>query len=221
MVWRLRKNKDGELILIFVSGAQKPRKTMQLISKDFVHLGPIPKKFSREGENISPSLEWADVPKNSQELALICEDPDAPIVPGRDHPVVHWLVYNISTEEHGLQEHLPNDRVLTDPFHVYQGRNSRKGMGYMGPNPPEGHGIHHYIFTLYALDAELQVEPGATKAELFPLIQKHTIETAQLIGTYERSLRRTQDEEDSSKNKKKSEGDSNSRKKDNDTSVHP
>lgn len=163
---------------------------MRLESPAFIHLNPIPLLYSGEGDNISPPLTWSEVPLDCKELALICEDPDAPPRPNKDHPFVHWLVYSISSEEKGLHAQLPTDRVLTDPFHVYQGKNSWGKIGYGGPLPPEGHGVHRYVFTLYALNAELQLDPGLEKKEVFPLIEKHLIKTAKLIGTYERSQKK-------------------------------
>lgn len=161
---------------------------MELTSQAFKNNSRIPSRYTGEGENISPPLQWSDLPADCKELALICEDPDAPVRPGKDHPFVHWLVYNIPTEEKELHEAIPKDPVLKEPFHVYQGRNSfnKNNIGYGGPMPPSGHGVHHYIFKLYALDSELRIDPGLKKEEVMSLLEKHKIDTAELVGTYER-----------------------------------
>jgi hypothetical protein len=148
--------------------------TMDLESTVFQHEQPIPQKYSREGENVSPPLSWSGAPEQTQEYVLICDDPDAP----RPEPWVHWVVYNISADTTQLAE--GNGRSFSE------GMNSWDETGYGGPLPPEGHGRHHYHFKIYAIDTNLDLEPGATKEEVLKAMEDHIVAQGELIGTYER-----------------------------------
>jgi Raf kinase inhibitor-like YbhB/YbcL family protein len=136
--------------------------------------GRIPTECTGEGEDISPRLEWSGVPEGTKELALICHDPDAPLPRG----FTHWVVYGIPADATGI------DQGGGGKF--TEGQNDFGNAGYGGPMPPEGHGTHHYYFWLYALDPELDAEPGLTRAELLERIEDHVIEQNRLVGTYER-----------------------------------
>lgn len=148
--------------------------------------GNIPAKYSGEGEDISPSLEWSGAPAETVTFALVCEDPDAPHRPGKDHPFVHWLIYNIPSSVSFLPEGIPAENCLERPFQARQGKNSFGKIGYGGPMPPVGHGMHNYVFTLYALGSELDLPPGVEKDQLLAAIRGHELNSAKLIGTYER-----------------------------------
>ena len=159
---------------------------MKLTSKAFIDNGTIPVKYTGEGQDITPPLEWSEVPKECHEFVLICEDPDAPKRKGKEHPFVHWVIYNISPSVSLIPEGLPlNDRIDV-PIRADQGKNSFGKIGYGGPLPPVGHGVHRYIFTLYSLDTELAVPPGASKAELEKAMQGHILDSVGLTGKYER-----------------------------------
>jgi Raf kinase inhibitor-like YbhB/YbcL family protein len=162
----------------------KGDKTMKIRSTAFSEGQPIPKKHTGEGQDVSPSLEWSDAPEGVKEFALICDDPDAPT----PQPWVHWVIYKISPKATSLPEGLPRQASLTKPIPARQGKNSwpSDNVGYRGPMPPPGHGVHHYHFVLYALDAELEVAPGADKSTLLKAMQKHILQQAELIGTYKR-----------------------------------
>jgi Raf kinase inhibitor-like YbhB/YbcL family protein len=134
----------------------------------------IPKKFTGEGEDVSPPLAWSGAPEGTKELALICDDPDAP----RPEPWVHWVLYGIQADRTSLAE--ASKGVGVD------GTNSWSRPGYGGPMPPPGHGVHHYHFKVYALDAPLDLEPGATKETLLKAMDAQIIGQGELIGTYER-----------------------------------
>lgn len=158
---------------------------MQLSSSAFAPGGAIPRRYTGEGEDISPPLQWTGVPTGTQELALICDDPDAPT----PEPWVHWVLYKIPPQTTGLPEGLPKTAQLSQPPGAMQGKNSWTGgqtIGYRGPMPPPGHGVHHYHFTLYALDAPLSIQPGETKKNLLKKMEGHILATAELIGTYQR-----------------------------------
>jgi Raf kinase inhibitor-like YbhB/YbcL family protein len=136
---------------------------------------PIPRRHTGEGEDLSPPLVWSGLPPGTLELALICDDPDAP----RPTPWVHWVRYGIPPTTRSLPEGAARPGV--------DGANSwPEGKGYRGPMPPPGHGVHHYHFRLYALDTTLDLEPGATKAQLLAAMQDHILAMADLVGTYER-----------------------------------
>ena len=147
---------------------------------------PIPKKYTGEGADVSPPLSWKGVPEASKELVLICDDPDAPT----KEPWVHWVLYKIPANIKGLPEGVPRQPRMKDPPGALQGQNSwPKGekIGYGGPMPPPGHGMHHYHFKLYALDAPLAAtEPGLEKNALLKQVQGHILAEGKLIGTYQR-----------------------------------
>jgi Raf kinase inhibitor-like YbhB/YbcL family protein len=161
------------------------RMTIEITCSAFKEGQSIPKKYTGEGEDISPPLAWKGVPKETKELVLICDDPDAPI----EEPWVHWVIYKIPADATGLKEGVPRKPRLTDPPGVLQGKNSwpaGQNIGYRGPMPPPGHGTHHYYFKLYALEAKLTVEPGMDKKAILQEIDKHILDKGQLMGTYQR-----------------------------------
>lgn len=155
---------------------------MELTSPAFEDGQTIPTQYTGEGKDLSPALKWEGVPEGTKELALICEDPDAP----RDEPFVHWVIYNIPKAASGLPAAVPQKEQL--PEGKRQGVNSFGDgrVGYGGPMPPEGHGPHRYIFTLYALDSKLDLEAGLTKDELLKAIEGHLLAETRLTGIYER-----------------------------------
>ena len=148
--------------------------------------GPIPRKYSGEGEDISPEFTWGGVPPGTKEFALVCDDPDA----RSKNPWVHWVIYGIGPDVRTLPENLKSGvGELTEPIVAKQGENFfDKGntVGWRGPMPPVGRGTHHYHFKLYALDTRLDLPPGATKPQLLEAIKGHVLGEAEIIGTYER-----------------------------------
>ncbi len=145
---------------------------------------PIPKKHAGEGEDVSPALTWAGAPAETKEFALIMDDPDAP---GKE-PWVHWVLYKVPAGTTSLKEGVAKTNKPTEPAGAYQGKNSwpKDNIGYKGPMPPPGHGVHHYHFKVYALDTALKIEPGLSKAELLAAMKGHVLAEGELIGTYER-----------------------------------
>ncbi len=135
----------------------------------------IPKKYTCDGPDISPPLEWHEVPAGAKSLALIVEDPDAPM-----GIWVHWVIFNIPPGTSGLPEHVSTDKTLADG--AIQGRNDFRKIGYGGPCPPGG--THRYFFILYALDTTLRLSPGSTKAEMVRAMEGHIVGKAQLMGRY-------------------------------------
>ena len=150
---------------------------LQLSSPEFESLGKMPRKFTQEGDNISPPLEWTNVPSETRSFAIICHDPDAGVVVMGGYGVPHWVLYNIPADVLYLPEG-------TDKY--TQGINIRKQQGYIGPMPPEGHGQHHYYFWTMALNKELDLKSGLTLWELMHEIEPYVIAMDRLVGLYER-----------------------------------
>lgn len=155
---------------------------LTLSSTAFEHGQEIPKKFTGEGEDVSPALTWTNLPAGTKEVALIMDDPDAPT----SDPWVHWVIYNISAGLKGLPEGLAKTPTLTSPIAATQGHNTWPKIGYNGPMPPKGHGVHHYHFKLYALKKPLNLPPDLSKKSLLAAIQDNTLGEGELVGTYER-----------------------------------
>jgi Raf kinase inhibitor-like YbhB/YbcL family protein len=143
-----------------------------LSSEAFTHGGEIPRAHTCEGENVSPALSWSDPPSGARALALIVDDPDAPV-----GTFTHWLAWNLDPLAGGLSE------GESPPV---EGRNDFRTGGWSGPCPPRGHGPHRYFFRLHALDGELDVASGAERRELEQALAGHVLATAELMGTYER-----------------------------------
>lgn len=150
---------------------------LKLISPAFKHGGKIPKRYTCDGEDISPPLKWVGVPKGTKSFAIICDDPDAPM-----GTWVHWVYYNIPAQVRSLPENIaPKENPAIGGI---QGINDFKRIGYGGPCPPWG--THRYFFKLYALDEMLDLPSGLTKEELLKRIEGHILDKAVLMGIYSR-----------------------------------
>lgn len=149
-------------------------KDLEISSPAFSTLESIPKRYTSDGENVSPPLKWSKIPPKTKQLALICHDPDAPLPTG----FTHWTIYNISPSVTEIAEG-GGDKFT-------EGVNSAGNNGYMGPAPPQGHGVHHYYFWLYALDKSLDLRSGLKREELLEAISDYVIAQARLVGTYQR-----------------------------------
>jgi len=159
--------------------------SIQVTSTAFEDSQPIPKKYTGEGEDLSPPISWSGLPEGTKELVLICDDPDAPTA----EPWVHWVIYKIPASVTGLPEGIGRKPRLDMPNGALQGKNSwpiGQAIGYRGPMPPPGHGVHHYRFRLYALEARMIVEPGADKKTILDEIRGHVLAEGLLTGTYQR-----------------------------------
>ncbi|MFW6163414.1 MAG: YbhB/YbcL family Raf kinase inhibitor-like protein [Planctomycetota bacterium] len=153
---------------------------IKVTSTAFTTGAAIPPKYTGEGEDISPPLSWSGVPDEAKEIVLICDDPDAPTA----EPWVHWVVYGIPPTETGLPEGVAKTETLDNG--AKQGMNTFPKLGYNGPMPPPGHGVHHYHFKVYAADAPTGLAPRATKKDVLAAIDDHVLAQGELIGTYER-----------------------------------
>jgi len=151
---------------------------MQLSSSVLQPLGSIPTKYTGESDDISPPLTWSNAPEAARSFAVICHDPDAPLVTPGAYGFVHWVLYNIPAAVTELVE---------DESGYTSGVNNFGKSGYGGPMPPEGHGTHHYFFWVLALDAELDLKPGLSMEELLREIEPNVIGMNRLVGTYSRS----------------------------------
>lgn len=151
---------------------------MKITSAAFVDGAPIPKKYTCDGQDLSPPLAWSGVPKDAKSLALLCDDPDAPA-----GIWTHWVLWNMSPSTPALPEGVPRDSTL--PGGLKQGQNSWPNTGYRGPCPPPGK-AHGYQFKLFALDAELDLPVTSTKLGLETAMKNHILAQARIIGTYGR-----------------------------------
>ena len=148
--------------------------TIQLRSPAFGDHAPIPARFSMDGGNVSPALEWSGVPGDAAELAVLCEDPDAP-----GGTFVHWVLAGVHPARAGLAEgEVPRGAV--------EGANDYGGTGYGGPQPPAGDPPHRYFFRVFAVAESLGIAPGATAGDVYQAMKGLEMARGTLVGTYRR-----------------------------------
>ncbi len=147
----------------------------ELTSTAFAPGEPIPRKYTCDGQNISPPLQWGDPPQGTRSFALISDDPDAPV-----GTWVHWVLYNLPAETRALPEAVPSDADLPDGSR--HGQNSWRRLGYGGPCPPGG--THRYFFKLYALDTMLDLAASASKEQLLQAMEGHILAQTEVMGVY-------------------------------------
>ena len=148
---------------------------MQLTSSSFQNGGAIAAKYSKDGDDISPQLSWANAPAATKSFAIICHDPDAPLITPGQYGFVHWVLYNIPANTTSLEE----GSTVGTP-----GTNNFGDQGWGGPQPPAGHGTHHYYFWILALDTETGLESGLDMWTLLEKIEPNVIAANRLMGTY-------------------------------------
>ena len=151
---------------------------IKLTSSAFAEGQTIPVKHTGQGQDVSPALKWTGAPVTARSFALICDDPDAP-----GKVWVHWVLWNIPADASELTEKVAKLEEL--PNGIRQGNNDFPGIGYNGPMPPPGK-PHRYYFKLYALDAKLDLKPGAAKPQLLDAMKGHIVAEGQLMGAYKR-----------------------------------
>lgn len=159
---------------VFPEGEGMGRLTVT--SKLFNNGGLLPKDHTCEGKNISPSLEWTGIPNNAKSIALICDDPDAPM-----GAWIHWVVFNIPATVKGIQAGI--DEKTLGPS-VRQGNNSWNRAGYSGACPPFGQ--HRYFFRVYALDTMITIKELPNKAELLDAMKGHVLAEGEIMARYTR-----------------------------------
>jgi len=147
---------------------------MDLISSTFKDGETIPDRYTCSGENINPPLELVDIPTNCKSLVLILDDPDAP-----GGSFIHWIVYNIDPSASKIEENIIQEGSVV-------GQNGLGKIDYAGPCPPSG--IHHYFFKAFALDVFLDLGP-TDWSTLERAMERHIIDKAELMGTYEKTVR--------------------------------
>lgn len=150
---------------------------MEIKSSAFKAGESIPSKYTCDNIDVSPHLAWSKVPSGTKTFALIADDPDAP-----SGTYVHWVMFNIPGNLRELSDNIPKKEKLENG--AVHGKNDFGNIGYGGPCPPSG--THRYYFKLYALDAELNAEPGITKKELLKIMDVHVLEEGELMGRYKR-----------------------------------
>lgn len=158
---------------------------MKLVSSVFCDGQAIPRRHTGDGDDISPPLSWSEVPPATMEFAVICDDPDAPA----KEPWVHWLIYKIPAAARELPEGVLAVAHPESPPGAVQGFNSWKQgqtIGYRGPAPPAGHGVHRYRFFLFALDTPLNLSKAVDRRALTAAMTGHILAQAELMGTYQR-----------------------------------
>jgi Raf kinase inhibitor-like YbhB/YbcL family protein len=150
-----------------------------LTTKAFPNGGEIPRKYTCSGENVSPALDWTEVPRQARSLALIVDDPDAPA-----GTWTHWIMWNIPVQGASLPEAVsPTQESL--PSGARQGKNDFGRIGYGGPCPPPGR-PHRYFFRLYAVGALLNLKAGASRSELESALNPHILGRAEWMGMFKR-----------------------------------
>ena len=150
---------------------------IKVTSPVFSEGGMIPKKYTCDGEEASPPIEWSNIPEGAKSIAVISDDPDAP-----GGMWVHWVIFNIPPAEKGLPENVTHDKAL--PNGAIQGINDSREIGYGPPCPPSG--THRYYFKVYALDDVLKPEPGITKNQLLKAMDGRILAEGGIMGRYKR-----------------------------------
>jgi len=153
---------------------------MKLVSSAFDHLGTIPRRYTCDGDDLSPPLTWEGVPEGTLSFALIVDDPDAPDPEAPRMTWVHWVLYNLPPATTGLAEGLPPTAL---PAETLEGINDWKRTDYGGPCPPIGR--HRYFYKLYALDSRLPDLKHPTKGRLEQAMAGHVLAMVELVGTFQ------------------------------------
>jgi Raf kinase inhibitor-like YbhB/YbcL family protein len=148
---------------------------------------PMPRQHTTQGSDLSPALTWRSLPPDTKEIAVALEDQDTHY--GNEPAFLQWLVYGIPANARGLPQGLPATQVLQDPPDIQGARQARTHFditGYTGPEPPAGE-LHHYHFRVYALDAQLAMNPGLPASTVLAALQPHIIGEGEIAVTYQRT----------------------------------
>jgi Raf kinase inhibitor-like YbhB/YbcL family protein len=147
---------------------------LSVSSSAFADGAEIPRKYTCDGENVAPPLEWSGMPNQSKSIAVICEDPDAP-----SGTFTHWILYDVPASAHTIPERAPIGKTGVNDF-------GKTGFG--GPCPPKKDAAHHYHFHLYALDTASLGPPGLSKQHALAAMDGHILDEGELTGTYKRAV---------------------------------
>lgn len=176
------------LLFSFAAHAQDIPETITVTSSVFEHHGMVPLANSAYGDNTSIDLSWSNLPEGTVQLALICDDPEVVTIGMMENPFVHWVVYNIPASASGLPAGMATDAEVMGVDGLEGAINGHNGLnrpGYFGPRPPDNGHLHAYHFRVYAIDADLGLEPGLNKDQLLEAIDGHVLATGMLMGHYQ------------------------------------
>lgn len=163
------------IVLVLCCSFAEVTMALTLSSDAFNYNQMLPAKYTCDGENVSPPLAWKDIPDNTQSFVLVMDDPDAPMGTWD-----HWILFNIPADARDLVEN-----VNIENTGILPGMNSWKGTSYNGPCPPFG--THRYVFTLYALDGQLELPKGSTKKAIEDAMKGHILAQNEFITKYSRA----------------------------------
>ena len=152
---------------------------LAVLSAAFAMGAAIPDRYACAP--FSPPLSWSEIPAGTQSIAVLCDDPDAPV-----GDWVHWVVFNLAPDVRTLPENVARDAAL--PGGAVQGVNDYNRNGYDGPCPPPGQ-THRYFYKVFALDARLALDARARKTDLMKAMRGHVLAQGELVGTYARKAR--------------------------------
>jgi Raf kinase inhibitor-like YbhB/YbcL family protein len=167
---------EGQLARAQVNESAVPE--IRVTTRSFPDGGPIPYCCTDEA-GVAPELCWSGVPRDTREIVVLCEDPDAPMV----KPFVHWVLYGIAPSWNSLPEGIAPGAALSGG--AVQGANSLGRKGFTGPKPPRGHGVHHYHFQVFALDSTLALGTAADRDAVVRVMKGHVLASGEVVGTYE------------------------------------
>lgn len=177
--WKAAGTASIALLAVLAIVVHGEAKAMEVRSEAFGHLEEMPARYSCQGEDVSPPLEWTGIPEGTRSLVLIIDDPDAPDPDAPRMTWVHWVLYNLPPDADGLEEGAASGNL---PEGAGEGLNDWQRTGYGGPCPPIGR--HRYFHKLYALDRRLENLVRPTKADIEKAMRGHILGQAELIGTY-------------------------------------
>ena len=177
------------MLIVLSSCAQKPTVStptpttptkINVSSLDVkLEFNQFPKRYTCDGEDVSPKIEILGIGEDVKSLAMVVDDPDAPI-----GTFNHWVIWNIEPTN-TIPEGIPKEKELKEPIKAIQGKNDFGRIGYNGPCPPKGE-THRYFFKVYALDTFLDLKAGSTKKELEKAIEGHVLQYGEVFATYKR-----------------------------------
>lgn len=151
---------------------------IHLQSPSFTQDGVIPTKHTGEGDDLSPALSWSNPPEGTKSFAVLCHDPDAPLVtPKGNYGFVHWVYYNIPGTTTDLKENCDQ---------YTHGNNDFGNQSYGGPMPPNGHGQHNYYFWILAFDKEMNLDAGLSMYDFLASTEQNLLGMNRLLGKYKR-----------------------------------
>lgn len=170
-------------IVLHSDDARSPGTTLVVTSSAFVDGGPLPVRYTADGEQLSPPIRWSGVPVHARSVVVLVEDADSPT----PQPLVHAIVWNLPGQDGGLAEGAM-DGTPYSARGADIGRNSYLQHAYLAPDPPPGHGPHRYAIQVFALDRERDIDGGPGRLRLLDVLRGHVLASGLLVGIYERAM---------------------------------